>query len=106
MKKYLSYYKKNVYYLPCAIPEEIIWNENFVDTLLQSTNSDNESMKVLKDIPNAKKRIHKAAEYIYGDGSKIEELENILISVFTKNKNQLFNKITQMINDILQLVNN
>ncbi|QDX95396.1 hypothetical protein EEL30_25830 [Brevibacillus laterosporus] len=58
-EKYIKFYASNIYYLPCQTPEEIIWNDDVINDLLQfnkeiiynisSANNFKEKMKIASD---------------------------------------------------------
>ncbi len=101
MRKYIKYFSENVYFLPGNIPEEIIWDAECVGALLKIFDAKNGSIESLKKIENAKARMFMAAEIIYGDGRKIEELENLLLTKFIKAKNALYGEIVNIIDGML-----
>ncbi|MFW6272550.1 MAG: AAA family ATPase, partial [bacterium] len=60
LKKYLDYFKTNVFYLPKKIPEDIIWKYKFarsqIKLLLSDAVENEEEIRKIKDLDNSKER--------------------------------------------------
>jgi predicted ATPase len=73
LKLYLDYYLSNVFYLPEQIPEEIIWNDQYVEILISNMISDEnvkrEKFVHLAAIVNTKQKFAFIAEILQGESS-------------------------------------
>lgn len=109
-KKYLDFYNRNVFYLPCNIPEDIIWNSNVADKLL-STIYDNQEYQSAVDkierIENTKMKFEQLALFIYQkentNSEVILNLEKLFIQSWIKRNNEHYNQIVETINTIASL---
>ncbi|WP_249659718.1 AAA family ATPase [Lysinibacillus fusiformis] len=99
--KYYNFYKEKVFYLPLSIPEDIIWNEEFI-----RLNVDNEEkMDKIMSKGNSKARIFEASKIIFGREDNIESLEDMLITKWAKSKSVEKEQIKEIINQILEQSN-
>ena len=71
-KKYLKYYKENVFYLPQNIPEDIIWDEEFATNLLKLLHPTKDLSTIIKKATNAKDLIFNFCQECYGETSQYE----------------------------------
>lgn len=71
-KKYLEYYKENVYYLPENIPEDIIWDEEFATKLLKLFHPTKDISTIIKKATNAKDLIFNFCQECYGENNQYE----------------------------------
>jgi len=71
-KKYLDFYKENVYYLPENIPEDIIWDENFAENLLKLLHPTKDFSTILGNAKNSKDKIFAFCTEFYGENSQYQ----------------------------------
>lgn len=71
-KKYLEYYKENVYYLPENIPEDIIWDEEFATKLLKLFHPTKDISTIIKKATNTKDLIFNFCQECYGENNQYE----------------------------------
>jgi predicted ATPase len=71
-KKYLEYYKENVFYLPENIPEDIIWDEEFAEKLLKLFHPTKDISTIIKKATNSKDLIFNFCQECYGENSQYE----------------------------------
>jgi predicted ATPase len=109
-KKYLDYYRRNVYFLPLNIPEEIIWDEDSAYKSLTISNTDDEIKDILsrwQNIPNTKRKFAELTAYMYGEGNnlsdKIFSTQQLFIRSWIKKKDSNYNAIVAVINHIADL---
>lgn len=93
MESYLNYYRDNVFFLPHQIPEDIIYDENFLNLSL-----DIENLQELAYAKNSKEKIKLFSEK---SNVKISTIEDLLISRFIKRKNDDYRDIL----NIFKLIN-
>lgn len=98
---YLDFIETNLEYLPLNNPEEIIWDEEFVKVILNSTGKNITSFTT-----DFKHNINSFAESVFGDvsSSSINSARILLIDNFIKNKNSNFNTIKLIINHFKSLI--
>ena len=92
--QYLEYFKRNVFFLPKIIPEDIVYDENYIkiitmrevvpDSVLQAKNS--------------KEKIKKWSEE---SGLPLKSIEEYLVFGFTKTKNKMYRDIVAMIRKMI-----
>lgn len=71
-KKYLKYYKENVFYLPENLPEDIIWDEEFAEKLLKLFHPNKDISTIIKKATNSKDLIFNFCQECYGENSQYE----------------------------------
>lgn len=71
-KKYLEFYKKNVFYLPENIPEDIIWDEKFAKKLLKLFHPTKDISTIIEKSTNSKNLIFNFCQECYGENSQYE----------------------------------
>jgi predicted ATPase len=71
-KKYLEFYKKNVFYLPLLIPEEIIWDEEFAKKLLNLLHPNKDILVITQKSNNSKDLIFNFCVECYGENNQYE----------------------------------
>jgi predicted ATPase len=101
LKKYLDYYRRNVFYIPKKTPEDLIWDQEYSKKLIQIQNIENVAnhIKRIDDIINAKKKFVEISEILYGR-SKAEDIINIQ-KLFLKNWLNIANRDYEEIKDIV-----
>lgn len=91
---YLEYYKKVVCFLPHEIPEDIIYDEEYLKTILGEENFPNVSKE-----KNAKEKLKKIADEVDQDINTIEEM---LIYNFVRNCNDDYYYILEILKKIIE----
>lgn len=71
-KKYLEFYKENVFYLPENIPEDIIWDEEFAINLFKLFHPTKDIYTIIEKSTNSKELIFNFCMECYGDKSQYE----------------------------------
>jgi len=102
MIQYLNYYKKYVYYLPGEQPEEIIWNQEYADSIL-GTREDKE--EVLDEIQNAetfKEKLYYLKNALFDKEEKIDNLYSMFIKHWIDQPDDNYQKIVDLLNNIRQ----
>lgn len=70
--KFLDFYKKNVFYLPLNLPEDIIWDEEFAIKLLNLLQPDKDISTTIESSNNSKELIFNFCKECYGESSQYE----------------------------------
>jgi predicted ATPase len=70
--KYLEFYKKSVFYLPQNLPEDIIWDEEFAEKLLNLLQPTKDISEVITNSINSKELIFNFCKECYGESSQYE----------------------------------
>lgn len=70
--KYLEFYKKNVFYLPLNIPEDIIWDEDFAVKLLKLFQPNKDISEIITKSNNSKELIFNFCKECYVESSQYE----------------------------------
>lgn len=73
-KKYLEYYKENVFYLPENIPEDIIWDDEFAEKSLRLLHPTKDLSTIRKNATNSKDLISNFCQEYYGEKSQYESI--------------------------------
>lgn len=88
--QYLEYFKRNVFFLPKIIPEDIVYDENYIKIITM--------IEVVPDsvlqAKNSKEKIKKWSEE---SGLPLKSIEEYLVFGFTKTKNEMYRDIVAMI---------
>ena len=105
LKKYLDYYKNNVFYLPKQIPEEIIWDESLANNLARAILNDeryNQYNTLISVELNYKNKFSILAEFISADRSSVTILgiQKQFIQAWINNKNTDFNEISSTLTSL------
>jgi hypothetical protein len=105
-KKYLDYYKQNVYFLPLNIPEDIIWDEEIAQRHI-SPYKEKEIMLQLSNTTDAKNKFSILTEYKHGQGNnsseKIFNTQQEFIQRWLEKEDQNYHNIVDIINCIADL---
>lgn len=101
-KNYLKFYLRNVFYLPAQTPEEIIWNQEFAESLLKISNKAEFIIRI-NETANYKEKFLFVAEALTGDRKDIDSSEKIFLEKWLGEKNQSYNEITFIISTIRDL---
>ncbi len=91
IRNYFNYYKNYVNYLPCKIPEEIIWDDDYAVNRITDLNGEQED-NVLDDIKvgNSKEWFINLCEKVYGDRRNLNALhQEFIINWHRKGDNNL-----------------
>lgn len=92
--QYLEFFKKNIFFLPQQIPEDIVYNENYIMTL---TMMEKIPESVLQS-SNSKAKIKKWSEE---SGLSLQSIEAYLVYGFIKNKNEMYQDILSKIKKMM-----
>lgn len=92
--QYLEYFKRNVFFLPKIIPEDIVYDENYIKIITM--------IEVVPDsvlqAKNSKEKIKKWSEE---SGLPLKSIEEYLVFGFTKTKNEMYRDIVAMIRKMM-----
>lgn len=92
--QYLEYFKRNVFFLPKIIPEDIVYDENYIKIITM--------IEVVPDsvlqAKNSKEKIKKWSEE---SGLPLKSIEEYLVFGFTKTKNEMYRDIVAMIRKMI-----
>ncbi len=109
-KKYLDYYKSNVFYLPGNIPEDIIWDKITAEKLLLTIYDQQNSTNFIYEISvmdNSKNKFAKLSLLLYGEDNTnsdmIFNLQKLFIQSWIKKGNEHYHAIVETINKIASL---
>jgi len=97
-KEYYNFFKEKVFYLPLQIPEDIIWNEEYIR--MNVNNEDKMNMILSKG--NSKARIFEASKFIFRREDNIESLEDMLITKWVESESVEKEQIKDMLNQIIE----
>jgi len=105
LKKYLDYYKNNVFYLPKQIPEEIIWDESLATNLARAILNDeryDQYATLISSELNYKNKFSILAEFISSDRSSVTILgiQKQFIQAWINNENTDFNEISSVLSSL------
>ena len=92
--QYLNYYKSNVFFLPKVIPEDIVYDEDYIKTLLGIEDTPN---SVLQE-HNSKAKIKKWSEE---SGMSLQLIEQYLVFRFIKAKDDIYQEILSTVRKII-----
>lgn len=94
IEQYLDYYKKNVFFLPKMIPEDIVYDENRIKILLM-TDAIPESVMQAQ---NSKAKIK-----MWSDerGMPLSDIEKYLVYTFVQMKNDIYKEIVSILRRII-----
>lgn len=92
--QYLDYYKSNVFFLPKLIPEDIIYNEGYIKTLLGFGDIPESVMQS----QNSKEKIKKWSEE---SGMSLKQIEEYLVFWFVKTKDSIYQEIVSTLTKII-----
>ena len=92
--QYLNYFRNNVFFLPKMIPEDIVYNEDYIKTLL----STNDTPKSVLQIQNSKAKIKKWSEE---SDMPLQLIEQNLIFHFIKTKDDVYHEILSIVHKIV-----
>ncbi|HDX9578395.1 TPA: AAA family ATPase [Bacillus pseudomycoides] len=101
-KKYIDYYKNYVSFLPLKIPEEIIWDEEFV---LNLPTVDSDTKRLVRESNNCKEKMYLASKKIFMSEDSVTSLENMLIAKWVQEESPEKKDILQIITCILTKIN-
>jgi predicted ATPase len=102
LKKYLDYYRSNVFYIPKKIPEDIIWDDKrALDLLSFKDNPKNELSKINNPKHDSKTKFKLLTEIVFGSIENIESCHNLFIESWLNKKNEDYFEILSIINKII-----
>lgn len=92
--RYLKFLWTNMDYLPSHIPEELIWNEDFVKGYL-----DSDALKTTRFTDDYKENVLLFAEKFFGDRSESSQTsaKKLLIKHFIKSKNAAYQSLAAIL---------
>lgn len=104
-KQYLAFLRTNVFYLPMASPEQAIWDDAIVDSLLQPLLSETafrQARHQLDNESNFKAKFVHLAQALAGDTSStsLQVFHTMLIKAWTKNQEQEIQATRDVLNRI------
>lgn len=92
--QYLEYFKRNVFFLPKIIPEDIVYDENYIKIITMIEVVPDSVLKA----KNSKEKIKKWSEE---SGLPLKSIEEYLVFGFTKTKNEMYLDIVAMIRKMI-----
>jgi predicted ATPase len=101
LKKYLDYYRTNVFYLPFNIPEDIIWDNLRAFHLLSAYNNpEAELAEINFQSVNSKEKFKILTELTFGNIEYLESCYSLFIKNWLSKKDESFNQILSIIERI------
>lgn len=98
---YLTYYYKNVFYLPQLVPEEIIWNSDLANHLLEYNPNKNEVINRLNTTKDFKEKFRILGNEIFVDSKNcIDSTHDMFLKRWIQKKDDNFIEIQTTINNI------
>ncbi|MGF7528054.1 ATP-binding protein [Bacillus paralicheniformis] len=101
---YLKYYKDYVEYLPALTPEELIWDEEYISSLLKNS----EDIDYICKSGNCKDKFLKTCEKLFGKevkASHMESLQDMLIKNWISKDSKQKKELRLILDRILEKVN-
>lgn len=109
-KRYLDYYKRNVFYLPKNIPEEIIWDDDTALNLLKNIISEEDANRLIyrwNTSLNYKEKFSQLSSYMFGQennsSEKIFNAQILFIQVWLRKEGEDYKYIVSLIEHISNL---
>lgn len=99
-KKYYNYFKENVFFLPLNIPEDMIWNPEFIKHSIEE-----KDIEIIQKLENSKKKIYEASKLMFGDENNVNALEQFLLNKWIKSESLEKNTIKEILMKILEKSN-
>ena len=96
MISFLKYYKEHIFYLPQAIPEDLIWAEEEVKQKLNLIVFEG-NIDRIRNLDNNKDRIYEVSKILFGVDNK-EAMEDILITEWLEKEDANFLVVKNIIN--------
>lgn len=100
MLRYLRYYNKFVYYLPAQQPEEIIWNRDYAENILGDRDDKDDILAEVESEENFKSRFYILKKALFDTEEKIDNLYSMFIKQWVNKKDENFESVVALINDI------
>lgn len=100
-KKYYNFYKHNVYYLPNETPEDLIWDSDFIQRLID----DDLMFLQINTLPTSKQKIFETAKYVYGSEGESKGLEKMLLTNWLSKESPEKDSIIETLSNIIRKVN-
>lgn len=92
--QYLEYFKRSVFFLPKKIPEDIVYDENYIKIITM--------IEVVPDsVLQAKNSKEKIKKWSDKSGLPLKSIEEYLVFGFTKTKNEMYWDIVAMIRKMI-----
>lgn len=94
---YLSYLATNLFYLPGNIPEDLLWDDEYINSMLEANSH---SPQIFTG--DSKRKIYDFAGKLYGDVSEdnMKSTIKLLVRNFVRRKNNNFKLIEDMLRQI------
>jgi predicted ATPase len=99
-KKYLEFYKENVFYLPLLIPEDMIWDEIFAKKLLKLLHPNKDISVVTQKSKNSKDLIFNFCVECYADNNQFESTLIQFITNWLHKEDENYCYIRDLINQL------
>jgi predicted ATPase len=99
-KKYLNFYKENVFYLPLMIPEDIIWDENFAKELLKLLHPKKDISIVTQKWSNSKDLVFNFCIECYGTTNEYDSTLLLFITNWLNKQDENYIHIRDLINQL------
>jgi hypothetical protein len=101
--KYLNFYRKNVFYLPLSIPEDIIWDENFAIKFLNLIQPNKSISTIIASSANSKDLIFNFCKECYGNNIQYESTVLQFVTNWVNKEDVNYNQICDLISNIKNL---
>lgn len=111
LKKYLDYYKSNVFYLPELLPEDIIWDKSYainqISLAFDNSTKVDELISELNQLFSTKLQFAFIANILFGDDKSehVDNVQNLFLQRWVNAKNGNFQTVKSIIEGILILTN-
>jgi predicted ATPase len=99
-KKYIEFYKKNVFYLPLSIPEDIIWDEEFAKNLLKLLKPNKDISSITKISTNSKELLFNFCDECYGESNQYESTILQFVGNWINKEDVNFEYVKDLINQL------
>lgn len=100
-KKYLRYFKENVFYFPTDIPEDLFWDPEYASECLKLIKAKNDIKSVEAKSNDSKECVFNFCLEFYHDSKFLESCEVQFISNWINKKDQNFLYLVDVLNRII-----
>lgn len=100
-KKYYQYFKNNVFFLPNQTPEDIIWDDTYINSIVP----DKSHLQYINSLKTTKEKIYETSKVIFGTDSESKGLEKILLTNWLQQDTGDKSFIKSMLQGIIESVN-
>jgi len=101
-ERYLKFYLRNVSYLPLSVPEEIIWNQELAENILNAIEKGEYIPRIIATA-DFKEKFLLVAEAMTGDKRNIETSEKTFLEKWLRDKPDSYNQVVIIVKSILVL---